>query len=310
MKISVVMATYNGESYLAEQLETIRRQSVEIDELIICDDCSKDRTVEIAQSYIAENELTDKWKLVVNEQNVGYANNFHKVALMATGDLILFADQDDLWREDKVQIMTELMKQHGDCMVLCSDYEPFYDGEQVPTASKKIRKKMPGNDTLEKIDLSAKSIYIGALGCCMCVRREFYHKVSNYWFDGWAQDDRMWRLAQCAKGCYILHSNLIKHRIHSNNTSTYGKYHTTKRRLQLFRAMQRANYVMKDMLHDYSAGQKEQLILDRHICMMNYRIAMLENRKILISVRLVPFLKYYQEIKSFPVEIYMVLMNK
>uniref|UniRef100_UPI004057BD07 glycosyltransferase n=1 Tax=Acetatifactor sp. TaxID=1872090 RepID=UPI004057BD07 len=304
------MATYNGETYLVEQLDTIRKQSVPVDELIICDDCSKDKTVEIARNYIVENGLADKWKVVINEKNMGYANNFHNATLLATGDLILFADQDDLWREDKVQIMTALMQKHTDCMVLCSDYEPFYDGEHVPTASKKTLEKMPNNGVLEKVELSEQSVYIGALGCCMCVRREFYHKLNAYWFDGWAQDDRMWRLAQCAGGCYILHSNLIQHRIHGNNTSTYGKYHTTERRLQLFWAMQKANYAMKDMLDDYSAEKKIRLMIDKHICMMNNRIELLEQRNLLKSLQLLPFLKYYQELKSFLVEIYMVLMKK
>ena len=54
MKISVVMATYQGEKYLREQLDTIRLQTRRADEVILCDDCSGDATVEIAEQYIRE----------------------------------------------------------------------------------------------------------------------------------------------------------------------------------------------------------------------------------------------------------------
>ena len=307
MKISVVMATYNGEKYLKEQLDSIRMQTQSIDELIICDDGSRDNTVEIAREYIASYDLTASWKVVVNEQNLGYANNFDKVTLLATGDLIFFADQDDLWREDKVQIMVDIMTAHEDCRVLCTDYEPFYDGADAPAAPAKVLEKMPDNGMLEKISLAPKSVYIGALGCCMCVRRDFYQAIRKYWFDGWAQDDRMWRLSQCADGCYLLHSNLIQHRIHGNNTSTYGKYHTVEKRLKLFRHMQSANLEMKKMLEEYGADGSAVTVMDKHIGMMNHRITMLESGNILRSIPLVGYLKYYQELKSFLVEMYIII---
>ena len=310
MKISVAMATYNGEKYITEQLDTIRNQTRKIDELIICDDRSTDNTVSVVNEYIHKYGLEDSWSICVNEENLGYANNFHKATLLATGELIFFSDQDDLWREDKVDIMTKIMESHTDCQVLSSDYLPYYDGMEESVASKKALKKMPDNGKLEKINLSKKSIYIGALGCCMCVRREFYHNINLYWFDNWAQDDRMWRLSQCADGCYILHSRLIKHRIHANNTSTYGKYHTSEKRLKLFKAMQNANEVMYKMLKDNGAKKKLISSMRKHISMMGHRIEMLEKRKVLKVIPLVLYLPYYQEVKSYLVEIYMLLRNK
>ena len=310
MKISVVMATYNGEKYITEQFDTIRNQTRKIDELIICDDRSKDNTVSIVETYIKEHNLEDAWSIHINEKNLGYANNFHKATLMATGDLIFFSDQDDLWREDKIEIMSSIMKEKEDCQVLCSDYMPYYDGMERTNASKKALKKMPDNGKLEKVDLTKRSIYIGAIGCCMCVRREFYHNINEYWFDNWAQDDRMWRIAQCVDGCYILHSRLIKHRLHANNTATYGKFHTIEKRVKLFNAMQNANMVMSKMLADNGANKKIQSIMDKHILMMAHRIEMLNKRKLLKAVPLLAYLPYYQEIKSFLVEIYMVIKNK
>ena len=202
------------------------------------------------------------------------------------------------------------MEEKEECQVLCSDYLPYYDGMEETNASKKALKKMPDNGKLEKVSLSKRSIYIGAIGCCMCVRKDFYHQINNYWFDDWAQDDRMWRLSQCVDGCYILHSRLIKHRLHANNTSTYGKYHTTEKRVKLFNAMQNANMVMSKMLADNGANKKIQSIMDKHILMMAHRIEMLSERKLLKAVPLMVYLPYYQEVKSFLVEMYMVIKGK
>lgn len=310
MKISVVMATYNGEQFLREQLDSIRLQTRTVGELIMCDDGSTDRTVAIAEEYIEEYNLGNCWKMVVNEKNLGYANNFNKVTLLATGDLIFFADQDDVWNEDKVQIMTDIMEGHKDCQVLCTDYVPWFYGDNAQDAPKKVLDKMPDNGVLEKIAITPKSLYIGAIGCCMCVRREFYHSIKKYWFDGWAQDDRMWKLAQCADGCYILHKNLIKHRLHGNNTSTYGKYHTVEKRVKLFEHMLHANEKMKEMLEDKEARQKEVRIVEKHIHMMKNRISLLRDRKILKSVKLLGYLGFYQNLKSYLVEIYLVVVNR
>jgi len=310
MKISVVMATYNGEKYLTEQLDSIKNQSRTIDEVIICDDGSTDKTVEIAKQYIEKNGLEASWTIIRNEKNLGYADNFDKVTCLANGEYIFFADQDDLWHEDKIQIMTDIMEQKPDCMVLCTDYEPFYDGEKVGAVSAKSKRKMPDNGELQKVSMSAKSIYIGALGCCMCVRRKFYHTIKSYWFDGWAQDDRMWRLSQCANGCYILHSNLVKHRIHGNNTATYGKYHTVEKRLKLFKSMQKANCEMKQMLEATKADTKRIKMMSKHIRMMDMRIDLLENRKFTRCLQLPAYFRYYQELKSYLVELYIALMKK
>ena len=66
--ISLVMATYNGEKYLYEQLDSIRCQTMPPDEVIICDDCSKDSTVNMIQEYIDKYQLKH-WNVYENEKN-------------------------------------------------------------------------------------------------------------------------------------------------------------------------------------------------------------------------------------------------
>lgn len=74
-KISVALATYNGEKYIEKQLDSIRNQTIKPDEVVIVDDKSSDRTVALINEFIAVNNLVN-WKLFVNEKNVGYRKNF------------------------------------------------------------------------------------------------------------------------------------------------------------------------------------------------------------------------------------------
>ena len=310
VKISVVIASYNGAEFLVEQLESIRNQTMPPDELIICDDRSKDATVKVAEEYINGHNLGEKWRVTVNEHNMGYADNFDNAAKQASGELIYFSDQDDVWNLKKIEIMTKIMGEHPECKVLCSDYIPWYTGENAPQAPKSVTDRMPDNGVLEKINLKKRSIYIGALGCCMCVRRDFYKSISSYHFSGWAQDDRMWKMAQCAHGCLILHKNLIKHRIHGNNTSTYGKYHTVERRVKLFSDIAEAEKQMLRYQKDNKAETKEIKLIKKHIAMMEKRISLIRDRKIFKIFSLIRYLPYYERKKSYLVELYMVLKRE
>ena len=216
---------------------------------------------------------------------------------------MFFADQDDRWDIDKIQIMEKILKEHEDCVVLCSDYFPwFFDAHTKEIPADAVKKMDNGN--LEKVELSNRSLCIGAIGCCMCIRRNFYEMIEQYWFDGWAQDDRMWRLAQCANGLYMFHSNLVWHRIHSKNTSTYGNYHNRIKRMNLFKNMFLACVQSEKAAEEFHASEEEKKILFAHTSMMKRRCEMLEERKPLYSLGLLKFLKYYQNYRSFLIDLY------
>lgn len=97
--ISLVMPTYNGETYLREQLDSIYGQTLVPDEVIVVDDCSTDGTVEILKEYSIKYGL----KFYINDTNLGYNKNFAKGISLANGDYICLSDQDDVWKPDKVE---------------------------------------------------------------------------------------------------------------------------------------------------------------------------------------------------------------
>lgn len=104
LTISVAMAVYNGEKYLRDQLDSIAAQTRLPDELVISDDGSTDRTVEIAAEFATAAPFTVRVK--ATPQRVGVVRNFEKAISDSTGEIIFLCDQDDFWRPDKVEWLT------------------------------------------------------------------------------------------------------------------------------------------------------------------------------------------------------------
>lgn len=104
--ISIIIATYNGERFLAEQIESILLQDYPIDEIIVCDDNSTDNTNKILDHYQSIGKI--KW--IKNEKRLGVIRNFKKAAsLAANGNYIAFCDQDDIWLSYKIKLQIEVL---------------------------------------------------------------------------------------------------------------------------------------------------------------------------------------------------------
>ena len=113
--ISIAMATYNGEKYLREQLDSILSQTITDWELIVCDDCSKDTTVGILKSYQRKD---GRVKIFVNEKNLGFKKNFEKAIGLCSGDYIALADQDDIWHDNHLEVLLGLI---GEVSLSCGN---------------------------------------------------------------------------------------------------------------------------------------------------------------------------------------------
>ena len=98
--VSVAMCTYNGEKYLKEQLDSIINQKYKNIEIIITDDCSNDNTISIIKQYQKKHKQI---KLYKNQKNLGFIKNFEKAISLCQGDYIALADQDDIWKKDKIK---------------------------------------------------------------------------------------------------------------------------------------------------------------------------------------------------------------
>mgnify|MGYP005848946475 CR=1 FL=1 len=104
-RISVAVATYNGERFILEQLVSLTKQNRPPDEIIVCDDHSKDRTVEIIKRFAVRSKVPVH--LTINPTNLGVVKNFEKAISICSGEIIALCDQDDIWLPDKLGMMEE-----------------------------------------------------------------------------------------------------------------------------------------------------------------------------------------------------------
>jgi glycosyltransferase involved in cell wall biosynthesis len=101
MPVSVIMATYNGQNFLKEQLDSIISQLNIDDELIIVDDCSSDKSIQIISEYLFDARI----QLFQNPYNIGHVKTFSKLLDLASKDFIVMSDQDDVWLPGRLNLL-------------------------------------------------------------------------------------------------------------------------------------------------------------------------------------------------------------
>lgn len=110
-QIDVLMATYNGEKYLKEQIESVLNQTYKNIRLVISDDCSKDGTINILKQYENDKRI----EVHYHEKNQGYIKNFEYLLKQVKNNIYMLSDQDDVWMPEKIRKTYEkLIKNDAD----------------------------------------------------------------------------------------------------------------------------------------------------------------------------------------------------
>lgn len=125
MVVDILMCTYNGEEFIEQQIQSILNQTHKEFKLIIIDDISTDKTVEIIQKMM----LQDK-RIIFhqNTKNLGYFNNFLSGLDYVTADYLFFSDQDDVWLAHKIEHqLADLMQDDKDVLMNFSNSYLLYD---------------------------------------------------------------------------------------------------------------------------------------------------------------------------------------
>ena len=105
--ISIAMATYNGAIFLKEQIDSILKQTIQDIEIVVCDDCSTDKTFDILQEYASKDF---RFHIYQNEEKLGFKKNFEKAVSLCNGDYIALSDQDDIWKENHLELLLRAIK--------------------------------------------------------------------------------------------------------------------------------------------------------------------------------------------------------
>ena len=288
--ISVVMATYNGARYIKEQLDSILYQSVQSDEVIIRDDCSTDNTVEIVKSFIEENGL-NHWRLETNTKNIGWKANFHTLLTETKGDIIFLCDQDDIWLEDKVKKLTEVLVENRDIELIASEFTVF-------SKKKPVRKKA-GKETLERLTMKPSFFHLHYPGAVYVIRRNLVDELEPYWDETMPHDAQLWVLSTIRHSVAIYHQPLILYRRHENTATGRDtlSYEVKKRNIEI--ELKLLGVVQRYLKEQGSDDKNDLMMVDNAVKHVNYRKELVINRKLSYAIKALPTLGYYSKLKTY-----------
>ena len=206
--ISVCLATYNGEKYIRQQLESILSQLSDSDEVIISDDGSTDLTLKIIEDFKDKRIKTFK-----NNKNHGINGNFENALNCAAGDFIFLSDQDDVWLPNKVKNCISYLKEN-DCIV----HDGYITDENLVIQSNGILNGIKLNGFFRNL---CRNNYTG---CCMAFKRNVlktilpFPKSKYFYHDQW-----IGLLCELKFKVLFIREKLIYFRRHGENTSTVTK---------------------------------------------------------------------------------------
>lgn len=208
-RISVCMATYNGEKYIKEQVDSILMQLGDQDELIISDDQSFDRTIEIINSFD-----DPRIKMFTHKENHGFVKNFENALKHAEGDYIFLSDQDDIWMPNKVE---ESLKALSKSDFVVSDCITINENEKVISQSRI-------DDYHIKTGFLRLMIKTRYLGCCMAFKRNVLEAALPFPENVYLMEHDLWlaAVAECYYKTSLIYKPLIKYRRHGGNASSGG----------------------------------------------------------------------------------------
>lgn len=269
--ISVVMATYNSSKYIIEQLDSIRNQSISVDEMVIIDDGSSDNTVSFLNEYISKYHL-DHWKLVLHETNQGFINTFSDGLKRAQGDIIILCDHDDIWLENKVQLIKDEFDKNDKILCLATSFIQIDEEgncqsikqEKGKSNNNLIRRKLPQNE-ISKLTIKDITYYNVSPGCTYAISKELRDEYERNIETKYLPHD--WKLsliAACLDGLYYLDKKTTKYRVYSKNTIGLGHQTQYQKRLKILEHNVHEKDEMRIILGRYFSSETPEYQLINH----------------------------------------------
>ena len=217
--IDILMAVCNGEKFIKEQIDSIINQSYTDWKLIIHDDGSTDKTIKIIKMYI--KKCPEKIFLVEDDIKTGGAkNNFYHLMKLSSADYIMFADQDDIWEEDKVELAyEEICKRENkfgkNTPILCHS-----DLIVVDSVLNVINDSFFDMQKLEGCKNSFSDLLIqnNITGCTMIINRSLLNKCKCMPEEAIMHDWWLGLIAAAFGKIGLISYKKIKYRQHGNNT--------------------------------------------------------------------------------------------
>ncbi len=227
--VAVILATFNGERFLREQLDSIQGQSILPDELVIYDDASTDSTVAIIKSFAKRTNVNVK--LIEGNLNNGISRSLGLALAASESDLVFICDQDDIWFSNKISSVLKIFcSNHGE-RTLCCIHDAMIVDEKLSVTSMSL---------LSNVEIARGSREDFVSGCCTTMRRKFAEIVFpvpgnqefTIGYDEWIHLAAKW-----LGGRMVIGEPLIYYRRHISNLSSAFVY--------------KANVSLRDRLSHY-----------------------------------------------------------
>lgn len=187
---SVALCTYNGKSFLAEQLDSLVIQSILPGEIVICDDGSTDGSVEVIEQFSRRSPIPVR--LVANQLQLGPARNFFQALSLCSGEWIFFCDQDDIWLPDRIERFSQIVERFPEANLFVSDGLLLRD-QSVDPRQTLFRAFHLSSQEIELINNGQAATilarHVFATGAAMLVRRDWATNIpepqADYLHDEW-----------------------------------------------------------------------------------------------------------------------------
>lgn len=216
MKTSVALCTYNGEKFLNKQIDSILKQTLPVDEIIVCDDGSTDATVSILESY--KNLYPDLFHIYLNKINLNTVKNFEKAITLCNNEIIFLCDQDDIWQETKAEKVVNVFKSKDDVVTVFTNAFIIDENDQVLDiltlwdAIDLVKNKGYKFDFYNILNLVDNF----CTGATMAIRKDLkksilpFPIIKNFYHDGWIA-----KVAALQNGLIFLDEKITCYRQHS-----------------------------------------------------------------------------------------------
>lgn len=295
MTCSVCIATFNGGKYIYQQLESIRRQTMKPDEVIICDDCSTDDTSVIIKSFIREYSLTDTWHFIMNSCNKGYPANFYYALSQCNGDYIFLSDQDDIWDQDKICKMYRIISSNPTMDVLSSQYGV------IDETGKSINNIMTPfgiqNHRIIKIPFNKIFYKYNWPGMTMVIRNSFFHAIYSAKLDKLPHDLVFACLAAEKDSFFVFNYVGSYHRRHSNNLALEEhKIGKLLKRTRKISEIESYNRLLQELIMSDIFDMKESReYVKKRLTLSSRRLIYIKSRKVAHTIIL--YIKNIKELR-------------
>jgi glycosyltransferase involved in cell wall biosynthesis len=247
--VSVLMTAYNREKYIGEAIESVLASIFQDFELIIVDDCSIDKTVEIAKAY----EVNDnRVKVYINEFNLGDYPNRNKAASYAKGKYLKYLDSDDIMSNKCLMIMFDEMEKHPNCAFAISSRSESNTILHEPKDSYRIHFFIRG------------ILDIGPSGSI--IRRDIFNSEKGFWELRCVSDFEFWLRLALKYPMIELEKDLVFWREHNQQEISLNSHilqtleHNIKIIKEKLYACQLNNFEKKSIIQKYNKNTMRYLI--------------------------------------------------